>query len=234
MFRLCRTAQHVSISACAMRCVTQRTPSLTTLTSTQAPAVASFRGISSTTPLKGIEEFYDTTQVYEISPTGRAWEASELRNKSYEDLHKLWYVLLKERNLLMTMMHDARSNGRSFPSPKRLKQVKLSMNRIKVVCGERERAVKDINRVTTQTQQKKAAINQARVARIEKSLHEKATANLKKLGILTKHGYVNPDAPKTEDNITHDDTPLEHTNDTGKTVDDSETMASNNEPAPKN
>lgn len=73
---------------------------------------------------------------------GRAWKAKELRQKSFEDLHKLWYVLLKERNLLATQKHEA--NRLNIPSQVwsnqgRMKKCQKSMARIKCVLYERQR-----------------------------------------------------------------------------------------------
>ena len=69
---------------------------------------------------------------------GRAWKCSELRLKSFEDLHKLWYVLLKERNVLLTEFYDCESRNVSMPHPERLHKVKLSMKHIKQVLNERK------------------------------------------------------------------------------------------------
>ncbi|XP_059641690.1 uncharacterized protein LOC132283706 [Cornus florida] len=87
-----------------------------------------------------LEEFFeadrspdeDKPMVY-----GRGWKASELRLKSWDDLNKLWYVLLKEKNLLMTQRQMLHSQNLQFPNPERIPKVRKSMCRIKHVLTER-------------------------------------------------------------------------------------------------
>ena len=45
---------------------------------------------------------------------GRAWEASELRLKSFKDLHTLWYVAAREQNLLASQKEEVRRMGSSM------------------------------------------------------------------------------------------------------------------------
>lgn len=71
---------------------------------------------------------------------GRAWRLDELRIKSNADLHKLWYVLLKERNMLFTMEHECNEKVRLFPNPERIDKVEESMNNIENVIRERNTA----------------------------------------------------------------------------------------------
>ncbi|KAG4304707.1 hypothetical protein PORY_001760 [Pneumocystis oryctolagi] len=81
---------------------------------------------------------------------GRAWMASELRLKSFEDLHRLWYLCLKERNIIATQKHE-RQRLRIFTgieeASKRDHQVRLTMARLKFVLNERIRAWREAKKL---------------------------------------------------------------------------------------
>ncbi|PVV05450.1 hypothetical protein BB560_000028 [Smittium megazygosporum] len=94
---------------------------------------------------RGLEEFFENGQALPVKQieTGRAWTAAELRNKSWEDLNKLWYVLLKERNLLATQKEEAARNKIDysyFSNTDRIVACKKSMARIKTVLEQRRQA----------------------------------------------------------------------------------------------
>ncbi|GMS96179.1 hypothetical protein PENTCL1PPCAC_18354, partial [Pristionchus entomophagus] len=72
---------------------------------------------------------------------GRSWTADELRLKSNTDLHKLWFVCLKERNMLLTMKRAFVAQAKSMPNPERLDRVDETMEAIKEVVDERDEAV---------------------------------------------------------------------------------------------
>eukprot|EP00535_Pseudo-nitzschia_heimii_P013092 CAMPEP_0197196044 /NCGR_PEP_ID=MMETSP1423-20130617/32146_1 /TAXON_ID=476441 /ORGANISM="Pseudo-nitzschia heimii, Strain UNC1101" /LENGTH=221 /DNA_ID=CAMNT_0042649813 /DNA_START=85 /DNA_END=750 /DNA_ORIENTATION=+ len=72
-------------------------------------------------------------------PVGRQWSVKELRRKSYEDLHRLWYVLYKEKNMLLTEQQLSRRRQLVFPQPDRFRKVQKGMGAIRQVLGERKR-----------------------------------------------------------------------------------------------
>ncbi|KHN79290.1 39S ribosomal protein L47, mitochondrial [Toxocara canis] len=114
-----------------MSCCCWRTIS----TSVASPAVAT-----------ALRDFFDDEANFgksELRPKkrpGRSWTADELRLKSNSDLHKLWYVLLKERNMLLTMEQAYISRARYMPNPERLDRVAESMRNLEAVVHERNDA----------------------------------------------------------------------------------------------
>ncbi|GAA5989168.1 hypothetical protein JCM11641_002546 [Rhodosporidiobolus odoratus] len=79
-----------------------------------------------------------------LDNTSRSWTSLELRRKSFEDLHQLWYVLLRERNVLLTQREEARrlriDLGSFGAVPEKLRLCQKSMARIKQVISERRHA----------------------------------------------------------------------------------------------
>ncbi|RXM28246.1 39S ribosomal protein L47, mitochondrial, partial [Acipenser ruthenus] len=102
---------------------------------------------------RGLEAFFDETPNWG-EPTvksGAPWTAKQLRTKSSEDLHKLWYVLLKEKNMLLTVEQEAKRQRVQMPSPERLTkfiikgslfQIERSMKRLDTIVQERENALR--------------------------------------------------------------------------------------------
>lgn len=101
-----------------------------------------FTRIHTTVRCRDLMEFFDDPKNWgemEIK-CGRAWSTDELRIKSNTDLHKLWYILLKERNMLMTMEHECNDKMEMFPNPERIDKVEISMENLESVVRERNRA----------------------------------------------------------------------------------------------
>ncbi|XP_026486191.2 large ribosomal subunit protein uL29m [Vanessa tameamea] len=97
------------------------------------------RTIHTTCKQYDLMEFFDEKKNWNESNirVGRSWKLDELRIKSNGDLHKLWYVLLKERNMLYTMEHECNENVKLFPNPERIDKVQESMDNIETVIRER-------------------------------------------------------------------------------------------------
>lgn len=106
--------------------------------------VSQCRALHTTINRKGLDEFFDLPENWGESTvkSGSPWTSKQLRTKSNEDLHKLWYVLLKEKNMLLTLEQESKRQRLQMPSPERLKKVERSMLRLDTVVKEREDALR--------------------------------------------------------------------------------------------
>eukprot|EP00871_Galdieria_phlegrea_P001465 jgi/Galph1/2319/GphlegSOOS_G1025.1 len=84
---------------------------------------------------------------------GREWSVDELRLKSFDDLHKLWWILIKERNALTTERDWYRSVKREWNGEVSLEKVNLSMANLKQVVSEQKEFVKGLLEVSDLVQE---------------------------------------------------------------------------------
>jgi large subunit ribosomal protein L47 len=104
-----------------------------------------------TDPNHGLWEFFANRDTVANPPEedakhGRAWMVEELRGKSWEDLHKLWWVCVKERNRIATASYERKRSKLGFgdaESAARDEEVKITMRGIKHVLTERQYAWED-------------------------------------------------------------------------------------------
>ncbi|KAH8114538.1 mitochondrial 39-S ribosomal protein L47 (MRP-L47)-domain-containing protein [Phellopilus nigrolimitatus] len=99
--------------------------------------------------------------------TGRSWNATELRRKSFKDLHTLWYIVLRERNLLATQRAETKRLSVSDEyidiSEKDLR-CRKTMARIKQILNERRLAYEQAYGLGYEKYAKSSEKAEARVA----------------------------------------------------------------------
>ncbi|KAL7565015.1 hypothetical protein ACA910_020727 [Epithemia clementina (nom. ined.)] len=139
-----RCSAFISVARNSVRSIVHTPATQPTALRSSSLHVQQYRGIASpTTPTcMPLDEFRDPVpraqRQQEI--VGRPWSVKELRRKNYDDLHKLWIVLYKEKNMLLTELQISRRKQIIFPQKERFIKVRRSMKAIKTVLGERKRA----------------------------------------------------------------------------------------------
>ncbi|KAM4739510.1 large ribosomal subunit protein uL29m [Anableps anableps] len=134
----------VNLKICQNNLVSKKSSLIAPSWITPISFVGQHRAMHTTISRRGLEEFFDHPENWGESTvkSGAPWTAKQLRTKSNEDLHKLWYVLLKERNMLLTLQQEAKRQRVQMPSPERLRKVERSTIRLEMVVKERETALR--------------------------------------------------------------------------------------------
>ncbi|KAI0971378.1 mitochondrial 39-S ribosomal protein L47 (MRP-L47)-domain-containing protein [Xylaria arbuscula] len=111
----------------------------------ETPKPANYKPKVTVDPNHGLWDFFYAKDKLLLTPDesaefGRAWTVEELRHKSWEDLHKLWWVCIKEQNRLATARKER--NRLRFPDgaeegAQRLEEVRKTMSSIKHALTER-------------------------------------------------------------------------------------------------
>ncbi|KAI9857356.1 MAG: 54S ribosomal protein L4 mitochondrial [Trichoglossum hirsutum] len=81
---------------------------------------------------------------------GRPWSVEELRNKSWEDLHSLWWVCAKERNRIATQSFERtrlKAGYGDFEAQRRDTTVRRTQRAIKQVLTERWYSWEDARKI---------------------------------------------------------------------------------------
>ncbi|KAF9649958.1 MRP-L47-domain-containing protein [Thelephora ganbajun] len=99
--------------------------------------------------------------------SGRAWAAAELRRKSFKDLHTLWYLVLRERNLLQTQLLETKRLGALLdltPIRQHMFRCRKTMARIKYVINERRLAYEGAIQIITEGSEREVLTRRERTA----------------------------------------------------------------------
>lgn len=111
----------------------------------QVPKPADFKPKVDVDPEHGLWQFFYSKEKLLLTPEedtehGRGWSVEELRHKSWEDLHKLWWVCVKEQNRIATARKEkSRMKLKSGEEEMddRMAEVKKTMKAIKHALTER-------------------------------------------------------------------------------------------------
>ncbi|MCJ1421367.1 54S ribosomal protein L4 mitochondrial [Xylographa parallela] len=144
----------------------------------------------------GLWAFFNKAKKFLTTPEveaahGRPWSVEELRHKSFEDLHCLWWTCVKERNRLATEKYErerVKPGYGEYEGDERDKAVRRTQRAIKHALTERWYAYEEAQKIDEEAQ--KLARETRKVAREDRKL-----ASMRE----SERGNVyNPDASAVE------------------------------------